>query len=65
MQLQMLDLLEQRMKAMTEQLACAFELTAEIEFRRNYPPTINHPAETEFVRSVLTDMVGAETVQEF
>lgn len=63
--LELLDLLERRMKDMTEQLAAAFELTAEFEFRRNYPPTINHAAETEFVRSVLTDMVGADNVQEF
>lgn len=63
--LELLDLLERRMKAMTEQLAGAFELTAEFEFHRNYPPTINHPAETEFARRVLTDMVGADNVQEF
>ncbi|MFG6465183.1 M20 aminoacylase family protein [Roseateles sp. BYS87W] len=63
--LELLDLLEQRMKAMTEQLAGAFELTAEFEFRRNYPPTINHPAETEFARRALTDMVGADHVHEF
>ncbi|MDR7269252.1 hippurate hydrolase [Pelomonas saccharophila] len=63
--LELLDLFERRMKEMTEQLAGAFELTAEFEFRRNYPPTINHPAETEFARRVLSDMVGAENVQEF
>ena len=63
--LELLDLLERRMKDMTEQLAGAFELTAEFEFHRNYPPTINHAAETEFVRRVLTDMVGADNVQEF
>jgi hippurate hydrolase len=63
--LELLDLLERRMKDMTEQLAGAFELTAEFEFRRNYPPTINHAAETDFVRRVLTDMVGADNVQEF
>ena len=53
------------MREMTAQLAGAFELSAEFEFRRNYPPTINHAAETEFVRRVLTDMVGADNVQEF
>jgi amidohydrolase len=63
--LELLDLLERRMKDMTEQLAGAFELTAEFEFRRNYPPTINHPAETDFVRRVLTDMVGTDNVQDF
>src|SRR5574343_809381 len=63
--LELLDLLERRMREMTQQLAGAFQLTAECEFRRNYPPTINHPAETEFARRVLTAMVGAENGQEF
>jgi amidohydrolase len=63
--LELLDLFERRMKEMTEQLAGAFELQAEFEFRRNYPPTINHPEETAFARRVLTDMVGADNVQEF
>ena len=63
--LELLDLFERRMRDMTEQLAGAFELTAEFEFRRNYPPTVNHAEETEFVRRVLTDMVGAPNVQDF
>ncbi len=63
--LELLDLLERRMKAMTEQMAAAFELTAEFEFHRNYPPTINHPQESAFVQRVLTELVGAENVQEF
>ena len=32
---------------------------------RNYPPTINHPAETEFAREVMAEMVGADNVHEF
>ncbi|PZP28364.1 MAG: amidohydrolase [Roseateles depolymerans] len=63
--LELLDLIERRMKVMTEQMAAAFELTAEFEFHRNYPPTINHPAETAFVQQVLTGLVGADNVQEF
>ena len=39
--------------------------SCEFEFKRNYPPTINHPAETEFARRVMTDMVGADNVLEF
>lgn len=62
---ELLDLFERRMREMTEQLAGAFELTAEFEFRRNYPPTINHAAETGFVREVLTGMVGPENVLDF
>ena len=29
--------------------------TCEFEFTRNYPPTINHAAETEFARKVMTE----------
>jgi hippurate hydrolase len=60
---EVLDLIERRMKELTEGLAGAFELTAEFDFHRNYPPTVNHVAETAFVRQALLDM-GA-TVQDF
>ncbi len=63
--LEVLDMIERRMKTIAEATAQAFELQCEFEFRRNYPPTINHPKETAFVQSVLTDMVGASEVQEF
>ncbi|HEY4079080.1 MAG TPA: M20 aminoacylase family protein [Burkholderiaceae bacterium] len=63
--LEVLDLIERRMKEVADGVAATFGLSCEFEFHRNYPPTINHPAETEFARSVLTDMVGAENVQNF
>ncbi|TBO32799.1 amidohydrolase [Aquabacterium lacunae] len=60
-----LDLIERRMREMTEQLCAAFGATAEFEFSRNYPPTVNHTHETEFVREVMKEVVGAEHVQAF
>ena len=63
--LEVLDLIERRMKEVAEHTCAAFGTACEFEFRRNYPPTINHPAETDFVRSVLTGLVGAEHVAEF
>ena len=48
-----LDLVERRMKAIAEATCAAFEAGCEFEFRRNYPPTINHPAETEVARRLL------------
>ncbi len=54
-----LDLIERRMRELTEGIASAFELTPEFHFHRNYPPTINHVAETDFVRQALLDM-GAQ-----
>jgi len=63
--LEVLDLIEKRMKEVSESLCAAFDASCEFEFTRNYPPTINHPAETEFVRGVMADVVGPENVQEF
>jgi hippurate hydrolase len=63
--LEVLDLIEERMKAIAEHTCAAFGTECEFEFSRNYPPTINHPDETAFVRRVLGDMVGAGNVQEF
>jgi hypothetical protein len=63
--LEVLDLIERRMKVVAESTCAAFEAECEFEFTRNYPPTINHPAETEFARKVLSEMVGAENVHEF
>ncbi|OYU25459.1 MAG: amidohydrolase [Burkholderiales bacterium PBB2] len=63
--LELLDLIERRMEEMAQGIASAFEVSCEFKFRRNYPPTINHPAETEFVRQTLSAMVGPESVQEF
>jgi hippurate hydrolase len=63
--LEVLDLIEKRMKEVSENLCAAFDASCEFEFTRNYPPTINHPVETEFVRGVMADVVGPENVQEF
>jgi amidohydrolase len=63
--LEVLDLIERRMKEIAEHTAAAFGARCEFEFVRNYPPTINHPRETEFVRRVMAELVGADNVQEF
>ncbi len=60
-----LDLVERRMKAITEATCAAFEAGCEFSFHRNYPPTVNHVAETEYVRGLLGDVVGPAQVQEF
>lgn len=60
-----LDLIEARMRELTQHTAAAFGATAEFEFHRNYPPTVNHRMEAEFARQVMIDTVGAERVQAF
>ena len=63
--LEVLDLIERRMQQIAEATAEAFEVSCEFSFKRNYPPTINHDAETGFARQQLTEMVGAANVHDF
>ena len=62
---EVLDLVEQRMRVLSEQICAAFEMRCEFEFRRNYPPTVNHEAETAFARKALAEVVGAENVLDY
>mgnify|MGYP000976815697 FL=1 len=62
---ELLDMIETRMKAMAEATAAAYDCSCEFHFHRNYPPTINHPAETAFAEKVLGEVVGAENVLPF
>jgi hippurate hydrolase len=57
-----LDLIEQRMRAMAEHIASAFDSAVEFEFNRNYPPLINHARETGFAVEVMQSVVGARNV---
>jgi hippurate hydrolase len=60
-----LDLIERRMRTIAEATCAAFEAQCEFEFRRQYPATVNHVAETEFVRRTLGALAGQENVLEF
>jgi hippurate hydrolase len=60
--LEVLDLIEQRMRVIAEHVCLAHEASCEFHFNRNYPPTINHVDAVEEVRSVLSSIVGAEHV---
>jgi len=62
---ELLDLIEQRMRALTSATAAAFNLQSEFSFHRNYPPLINHAAETEFAHSVMAELVGEQRVLAF
>jgi hippurate hydrolase len=61
----LIDLIERRMRTIAEATCAAFEATCEFRFTRGYPPTVNHPGETDFVRAVLSDFVGSGNVHEF
>ena len=59
-----LDLIEQRMEEIARHTAAAFGAEAEFRFRRNYPPLVNHPAETRFAVEVMKEVLGPERVDD-
>ncbi|NMM18684.1 MAG: amidohydrolase [Rhodoferax sp.] len=61
--LEVLDLIEQRMRQIVAHTCAAFDMTGDFEFARNYPPTINSAKEAEFARQVMASIVGADNVQ--
>jgi amidohydrolase len=60
--LEVLDMIEQRMREIAQHTCAAFGASCEFEFARNYPPTVNHASETEFARQVMAGVVGAGNV---
>ncbi|MEH3086088.1 MAG: M20 family metallopeptidase [Xylophilus ampelinus] len=56
--LEVLDLIERRMRTVAEHVCAAHETSCDFEFHRNYPPTVNHPREAEFLRGVAAGIVG-------
>jgi amidohydrolase len=60
--LEVLDLIESRMKKIAEHISAAHDAEVDFYFHRNYPPTINTPAEADFARKVMAGIVGAENV---
>jgi len=62
---EVLELIERRMQTIAEATCAAFEAQCDFEFRRQYPATVNHVAETDFARRVLGEVVGAQNVLDF
>jgi hippurate hydrolase len=60
--LEVLDLIETRLRHIATSVAISFDCEADVKFSRNYPPTINHPKETEFAISVMKELVGEDRV---
>lgn len=61
---QTLDLIEKRMAEITEHTSRALNCTSEFDFVRKYPPTVNHEREAAFCARVLTEIVGADKVDQ-
>jgi len=62
--LETLDLIERRMQEIARHTCAALDCEMRFEFHRNYPPTINHPAEAAFCADVLREIVGADHVND-
>jgi amidohydrolase len=56
------DLAEKRIREIAAGLAAAGGVTARVEYRRGYPATVNHPAQTEFAAKVARKVVGESHV---
>ena len=52
------DLIERRMSEIVPSLAAAFGATATLKYDRNYPVTVNHPAQTEKAIAVAQMVAG-------
>jgi amidohydrolase len=56
------DLAERRVKEIVTKIAEGFGASAEIDYRRGYPATVNSPREAEFAARVGRRIFGAENV---
>jgi hippurate hydrolase len=56
------DLIERRLGEIARGVAALHGASAEAQYRRNYPPTINHAAETEFAVAVAAEICGVDGV---
>ena len=59
---EVLDLIEQRMRDIAAHTAAAVGADIDFSFKRNYPPLINHPRQTAFAVDVMRQIVGTEQV---
>ncbi len=62
---EVLDLIERRMGEISQHTAAAFGATAAFQFHRNYPPTINHDREVDFLREVMREVAGPDQTLDF
>ncbi|WP_020482257.1 M20 aminoacylase family protein [Methylomonas sp. MK1] len=61
---QLLDLIETRMREIARHICLAHGMESDFEFKRSYPPTVNHREAVETSRSVMTSIVGDRHVLE-
>ena len=57
-----LDLIEARMEEIATHTAAGFRAGVEFNFKRNYPPLINHPEQTAFAVEAMQAVAGLDKV---
>lgn len=60
--LDVLDLVERRMQEVANGIALACGVKIDFQFKRMYPPLVNHDEETRFVTGLLQTVFGADNV---
>jgi amidohydrolase len=56
------DMIEERLGRLVDSVAMAFGATATLNYQRNYPATVNTPAEAQFAGDVAAELVGEDKV---
>jgi hippurate hydrolase len=59
---EVLDLVERRMQEIAAGVAAAFNAGIDFSFKRNYPPLVNHTAQTAFAIEAMKAVVGEDNV---
>ncbi len=58
------DKLEERIRGIAEGQAASYGMSATVQYDRGYEATVNHTAETDFVRELAARVIGRENVAE-
>ena len=58
------DMVMRRMAAIVAGTAAAYDVTAELDYEKGYPATVNHADQTAFAVEVAREIAGADRVQD-
>ena len=58
------DLLESKMRKLVKNICAAYSAEGELDYRRIYPSTINHPQHSEICSDLVTKLVGSSKVKQ-
>jgi amidohydrolase len=56
------DFAEKRITEIAKTVGAAFGVSVEVQYRRGYPPTVNHPDETDFAVAIARKVGGDDNV---